>query len=157
MTETSQHPDDFAIAFDRAFARLQVRVDTACSAQPDWPRRVAAGVRAALAFAAADPGGARALTCDAFAAGRAGHARYDRMLSHFAECLLAGRELCPDGERLPQIVEKALVGGLVAVVARRVEAARVRELPALAPEAIQFLLTPYLGSEWAREVAADGV
>ncbi|HXV06332.1 MAG TPA: hypothetical protein VFP23_10560 [Solirubrobacterales bacterium] len=55
MTDIAQHPDAFANAFEAAFARLRVRVETACAAQPEWPEQVAAGVRAALQFAAADP------------------------------------------------------------------------------------------------------
>jgi hypothetical protein len=155
MRETAQHPDEFADAFDRAFARLQIRVETACAAEPEWPRQVAAGVRAALAFAADDPRSARALTSDALAAGRKGYARYDRMLEHFGERLLAGRDICPEGEHLPELIEKAMTGGLATLVGQRLDTGRAAELPALAPEAIQFVLAPYLGTDEARRLAAQ--
>lgn len=153
MKDTAQHPDEFANAFEAAFARLQIRVETACAGESEWPDQVAAGVRAALRFAAADPASARALTSDALAAGKEGYARYDRMLDHFGERLLPGRELHPEGERLPQIVEKAMTGGLATLVAQRLDLGRESELPALAAEAVQFVLTPYLGTEEARRLA----
>jgi hypothetical protein len=154
MKDTAQHPDDFANAFEPAFARLQIRVETACAAEAGWPEQVAAGIRAALRFAAADPASARALTSDALAAGKEGFARYDRMIEHFGERLLPGRALRPEGERLPEIVEKAMVGGIAMLIAQRLTAGREAELPAAAPEAIQFVLTPYLGTDEARRIAA---
>ncbi len=46
-----------------------------------------------------------------------------------------------------------MASGVVMLVARRLYQDREGELPALAPEAIQFVLTPYLGAEEARLVA----
>ena len=75
------------------------------------------------------------------------------MLSHFGERLRPGRALRPGGERLPEIVEKAMTGGLAMLVAQRLDVGREAELPGLAPEAIQFVLTPYLGTEEAKRIA----
>jgi hypothetical protein len=94
------------------------------------------------------------LTSDALAAGKQGYARYDRMLAHFGERLLPGRALRPEGEPLPEIIEKAMTGGLAMLIAQRVDLGREAELPALAGEAIQFVLTPYLGTDEARRIAA---
>lgn len=152
-----QLPDDFASGFEPAFARLQIRIETACAAEGEWSGKVAEAVRAALAFAAAHPALATTLTSDVLANGRAGYACYDRMLTHFGKQLRPGRALRPEGELLPEITEKAMVGGLVALIAQRLDTGREAELPALAVEAIQFVLTPYLGAEEARRVAlADG-
>jgi hypothetical protein len=156
MNDPAAQPDDFASAFDSAFARLQVRIESACVAEAEWPVQVAAGIRAALEFAASDPGTARTLTTDALAGGRAGYERYDRMVSHLSAWLLPGREQRPEGERLPEITEKAMVGGVAMLVAQRVDLGRLAELPALAPEAVQFALTPYLGTDEARRVALGG-
>jgi len=146
-------PAEFGDAFEAAFARLQVRIESACVVEASWPAQVAAGIRAALAFAAAEPAVARMLTTDALAGGRDGFIRYDRMITHLGEWLLPGRALSPDGERLPEITEKAMVGGVAMLVAQRVDLGRHAELPALAPGAIQFALTPYLGTTEARRVA----
>lgn len=154
MKPTTQHPDDFAGAFESAFARLRIRIGAACAAEADWPAQVAAGIRAALDFAAADPAAANLLTNEVLAGGRTGFADYDRMIVHFGEQLLPGRALSPDGGRLPGITERAMAGGLAMLVAQRLDMGRAAELPGLAPEAIQFVLTPYLGAEEARRVAS---
>ncbi len=154
MSERQQLPDDFTDAFQSAFARLQICVETACAPEPDWPGRVAAGIRAALEFAAAHPDDAGVLTNDALAHGRAGFERYDRMLDHFAVALRPGRDELPHGHDLPAVTDKAMVGGLASLIAARLDTAPAL-LPPLAPEAIQFVLTPYLGSDEARRVGKE--
>jgi hypothetical protein len=151
--DPARRPDDFSSAFDSAFAQLQVRIESACVAESEWPEQVNAGIRAALAFATADPVAAKTLTTEALAGGRAGYERYDRMISHLGEWLLPGRALRPEGARLPEITEKAMVGGVAMLVAHRVDLGRQAELPELAAEAVQFALTPYLGTAEARRVA----
>jgi hypothetical protein len=152
----ARRADDFADAFERALARLQVRVETACADERAWSDRVAAGIRAALAYAAADPGAAQVLTNEAMAEGPAGFARYDRMIDHFAEALRPGRAARPEGGELPEITEKTMVGGVAMLIAQRLSFGRQGELEALAPEAVQFVLTPYLGAVEARRVAYGG-
>src|SRR3954468_1611313 len=88
--------DDFSSAFDSAFARLQVRIESACVAKVEWPQQASAGIRAALDFAASDPVAARTLTTEALAGGRVGYERYERMVSHLGEWLLLGRALRPE-------------------------------------------------------------
>jgi hypothetical protein len=153
MEEAAQRQDGFADAFESAFARLRIRVETACASQPDWSSGAADAIRAALEFAASDPAAARALTSDALAAGKPGFAHYERLVSYLCDLLLPGRAERPDAERLPRETERALAGGVAMLVAQRVDLGRHAELPALAPEAIQFVLTPYLGIDEARQVA----
>ncbi len=150
MRETAQPFEEFANAFKAAFARLQIRFEHACLGESDWPGKVAAAIRATLTFAAAHPELAYVLTSGALAQGRAGFARYDRMLDHFAEQLRPGRAERPEGEALPEITEKAMAGGLAMTIAHRVERWRAPELPGITAEAVQFVLTPYLGAERAR-------
>jgi hypothetical protein len=152
----SASSDDFANAFEAAFARLQIRVETACATDIEWQARVGEGIRVALAFATAHPDAARVLTSEAMEDGKEGFGRYDRMIGHFAKGLLPGRTLRPEGEHLPEVTEKLMVGGLAALIAQRVDSGRHAELPALAPEAIQFVLTPYLGTAEAKRVAFQG-
>jgi hypothetical protein len=153
MDDRAQEPDDFANAFEPALARLQIRIETACASEVEWPAQVAAGIRAALAFGAAEPAATQVLTNEAMAGGKAGFARYDRMIEHFAAALRRGRTQRPEGEWLPEITEKTMVGGVAMLIAQRLTFDRYVELPALAPEAIQFVLTPYLGAADARRVA----
>jgi hypothetical protein len=153
MGDRERQPNDFAFAFDSAFAALQVRIESACSRGAEWPEQVAAGIRAAFEWVAAEPAAAQLLTNDALAGGSPGFERYERMISYVAELLAPGRELAAHGERLPEITERAMASGVAMLVAQRLSLGRQGELPAIAGEAIQFVLTPYLGSAEARRVA----
>lgn len=156
MGEIADAKDDFAGSFEASFARFQVRVEEACAEGSDWPSRVAAAIRAALKFAAADPIAANVLTNDALAAGNDGILRHRRLIAYVARGLAPGREQRPHSVSLPSLTEQALAGGLAGIVAERLTRGRAHELPALASEAIQFALTPYVGVEEARRIAASG-
>jgi len=156
MDDVAHGREGFADAFASAFARLRIRIESACAGEPDWPSGTAAGIRAALMFAAADPAAVQILTTDALAAGKAGFEHYGRLISYLCELLTPGRAERPDAERLPPETERALAGGIAMLVAQRVDTGKHDELPALAPEATQFVLTPYLGVDEARRVAGAG-
>ncbi len=153
MGKPEDSPDDFSMTFEAAFARLQVTVLEACAEAPDWPEKVALGVRAGLAFAAADPTAAQALTNEALAHGGEGVARYERLVSYLGERLHPGRDERRGGRELPGITERAMAGGVLTLVSQRIDQGRAGELTELAPEAIQFVLTPYLGASEAKSVA----
>jgi hypothetical protein len=147
--------DDFSRAFEAAFARLQVVVEEAYVSRVAWPAQVAAAIRAGFEFAAADPGAAGLLTNEALAHGRDGIARYNRLIDYAAGLLAPGRDESPEGPLLPEILEYAVASGIATLVAQRVDQGRASELSALVPDAVQFALTPYLGSEAARQIAVE--
>lgn len=155
MEDVARHPDESAATFESAFARLRAGIELACGGQPDWPSGVAGGIHAALEFAATQPEAARALTSEALASGRPGFARYTLLISYLCGLLAPGRLQRPEAERLPKETERALAGGIAMLVAQRLDAGEPADLPALAPEATQFVLTPYLGIDEARRVAAE--
>jgi hypothetical protein len=138
-------PDEFASGFEAAFARLQVALLEGCALEQSWAEKIAAGVRAGLDFAAADTTSARQLTSEALAHGRDGVARHDRLLAYLAERLRQGRAQSVDGERLPEITERAMAGGAVALVAQRIDQGKAEELPALEQQLSlgRFPLRPY--------------
>ncbi len=113
-----------------------------------------AGIRRALDFAAAHPDAAAILTSGAQEQGAYGFAHYDHLLRYFGELLRPGRELAEHGEELPGLLEHALAGGVATLVSHRVDGGRAADLPGIAPEAIQFVLTPYLGADEARRIGA---
>jgi hypothetical protein len=153
MGDRARQPDDFAFAFDSAFAALQVQIESACAATGEWPEQVAGGIRAAFDWVAAEPAAAQLLTNDALAGGSVGFERYERMIAYVAELLRPGRERAEHGERLPVITERAMASGVAMLVAQRLSLGKQAELPAIAAEAVQFVLTPYLGGTEARRVA----
>jgi hypothetical protein len=152
LPESSSN-DDFPRAFEAAFARLQVVVEEAYLSRAEWPDQIAAAIRAGFEFAATDSIAADLLTNQALAHGRDGIARYQRLIGFAAGLLAPGRQLSDDGELLPRVIEQSLAGGIVMLVAQRVDQGLAAELPALAPDAIQFALTPYLGTGRARRIA----
>jgi hypothetical protein len=154
MAEIGHPPDEFSRAYEAAFARLQVRLEEACTGSVDWPAGVAAAIRAGLEFAAAEPVAADTLTNGAMAAGRDGIARRERLLAYVGEGLARGRRQGSEADALPRITERAIAGGIAGLIAERLATGRAAELPALAPEAIQFALTPYLGASEASRIAA---
>lgn len=154
MLESLPQDDDFPRAFEAAFGRLQIVVEEAYVSQLEWPDQVVAAIRAALEFGAADPDAAHLLTNEALAHGSDGIARYQRLLAFGSGLLLPGRRYSDYGDLLPEILEHSIVGGIATLIAQRVDHGRAKELPALAPDAVQFALTPYLGAERACEIAA---
>jgi len=146
---------DFSRSFETAFARLQVVIEDACRAQPEWSQKVTAAIGAGLRFAAADPVAAQTLTNDALAHGVDGIARHERLIAYLRDGLAPGRAERPEGARLPEITEHAMASGVVMLVAQRVDRGKERELPEVSAEVIQFVLTPYLGAEEARRIAAQ--
>jgi hypothetical protein len=155
MEDVQTPREDFASAFEAAFARLQVALLEACRRERDWPARAAAGVAAGMRFAAADPAAAAVLTNAALAGGADGIARHERLVAFLGERLLPGREERPEDERLPDITERAVAGGALMLIAQRIDRGGEGELPALASEVVQFVLTPYLGADEARRVAMN--
>jgi len=153
LDRRAQQPDDFASAFESAFARLQVRLELACAEDAAWPRRVVVAVREGLELAAADPDDASMLTTAALAHGADGLARYERLMAYLAGLLEGGRAESPHGADLPPTTERSIAGGVATIVANRLDRGRAAQLPDLHAELVQFVLTPYMGTEEARRIA----
>ena len=155
MNQRDDKPEAFAEVFERALDHFQAAIAVSGREEDEWPAKVALAVNAGLQFAADNPVSAQILTNEALARGSDGIALYERLTAYLIEMLHPGREQSPEGERLPEITERALASGIVMLVAQRLDQGRSKELPALAGEAIQFILTPYLGAEAARRIGAE--
>lgn len=156
MDGRAERSGDFAGAFEGAFARLQVMLEMVCVNGDPWPERVRVGVRRALAFAAKDPAAAGVLTNAALAQGGDGLERYERLMAYLADLLEPGRAETPYGADLPPTTERSIAGGIATIIANRVDRGRAEELPGLSAEMVQFILTPYIGTEEARRIAMAG-
>jgi AcrR family transcriptional regulator len=123
-----------------------VRAGTASGAS--WEERVAQGIEAALKGAARRPCEAWILVGEPFAAGpRWGYCQ-ELLIDRFGPMLVAGRP--SSGSPRPPCLETAILGGLVTIVSNRLRSDQAAALPALAPELVDFALTPYLGTGKAR-------
>jgi len=125
-----------------------------CEMQADWALKVKVAIGAALDFAAAAPEQAKLLThCpspdfeESFRVG-------SEVRDHLAAMLAVGRSQVSSGLSLPGLTEQMLVGGVQAVIAGRLMHGEALQLPDLAPQLVQIVLNPYLGSEEAARVAS---
>ncbi len=143
----------FLALFDAATERTVYEVEEAYDREEGpWPDKVGAALGALLKLVAANPNVARACMVEALTAGPEAAARHEAALKRFAPLLRPGRELNPRSDRLPETLEDTLAGGVLWVVNQRLLAGEVKEIRALLPEALEFLLRPYVGEdEAARE------
>lgn len=121
----------------------------------DWPRRIAAGLAAFLAYVAREPALARTCMVEAMTAGPAAVQSYEESLQSFVSLFRLGRDVSPHGEELPETLEEALIGGVFWILYQRLLPAEGEPVEELLPELVEFTLTPYLGAAAAREVATS--
>jgi hypothetical protein len=137
-----------------SFVALQGAVSTACSSQAEWEAKVAAGVRAALDFAAAEPAAAHALTIDARRQALDEGDREHEVVAYFARLL---SEVAPPERRFPISTDKGTIEAIAMVVRGRLIAGTTDELPSQAPELVYLALMPYTGlaeaRRWAEPIA----
>jgi AcrR family transcriptional regulator len=120
-----------------------------------WPDKVGAGLGALLQLIAGHPNVARACMVEALTAGDEAAARHEATLKRFAPLLRPGRELNPRGAELPATLEDTLAGGVLWVVSQRLIAGEVDQIRSLLPEALEFLLRPYVGEDVAAQEAGE--
>jgi AcrR family transcriptional regulator len=146
----------FLALLDAAIERTLYVVEEAYDGETGpWPDKVGAGLGALLGQVAAHPNVARACLVEAPAAGPAPAARHEAALKRFVPLLRPGRELNPRQAELPETLEDTLAGGVLWVINQRLIAGEEAELRTLLPEALEFLLRPYVGEDVAaREAGA---
>jgi AcrR family transcriptional regulator len=137
-----------------AFERLEKALRCSCASRQSWPEAVATAVRAALDFAADSPEQAGLLAFAPFAAQPELTARALAAKDHLLVLLRRGRGRHTEAQAPSELVEQALLMGVMQVVGAELAAGRAERLPVLAPELAQVLLTPYLGEGEARRAAS---
>jgi hypothetical protein len=133
--------------FLASFVALQGAVSRACARHDEWQAKVAAGVRAALEFAAADPAGAHALTIDARRQRLEEGDREQEVVGYFASLLA---DVAPAEKRFPISTDEGAVEAIAMVARGHLLAGTAERLPELAPELIYLALMPYTGLSEAR-------
>lgn len=144
----------FLEAQNFAISSALERVVEAAGQSEKWPEQVAAGLAAFLSFVGEEPALVRTCMVDAVAAGAVAAECYEKALQPFISLFKLGRTVSPFGEELPETMEEALVGGIFWIVYQRLTGWAVEDVEQLLPELVEFALTPYLGAEAARELAA---
>jgi AcrR family transcriptional regulator len=132
---------------------LRIATDAAADGQGEWPAKVVAKLKTTLEFLAANPDLVRFSLIAPQRAGEEVAREYRRSMGLAVVYLCEGMPP-PPATRLPSdAVASALVGGMVAVVVRKVEAGDGDGLLQLLPDLAELFLTPYLGRAEAVRVA----
>jgi AcrR family transcriptional regulator len=143
-TVYSLYPNREAIFLDlieRVGAELLALAKAACGGAGVDPReRVGSALRAILARLAEEPAGAHVLLVEAPCTSAESLLRYQTTISGLAALL--GTAM-PETEASSQRLEEIIVGGLAAVLARRVREGRLAEAPALLEDFVGLALAPY--------------
>jgi AcrR family transcriptional regulator len=146
----------FLELFDTVTARARESVATAVAAEADspWPQQVIAALRALFDQILADPLLARATIVEAPTVGPHIIDRYERSMRSLSPLLLEGRRFNSAREELPSTIEDTLAGGVFWSAYQRLIVGEVDRIEVLLPEAVEFVLRPYLGAaeaaHWAR-------
>jgi AcrR family transcriptional regulator len=140
-------------AYDRFLERMNEHIDDACEGVSGWPERVKLAIEAAFDFITELDGVARVFAVDAVRTGAPGIERRRASIDRAAEELKEGRRLYPATAKYPKTMERTLIAGLVLTVASHLLAENAEDLPDLEPEAVELVLTPYIGSQRARRLA----
>jgi AcrR family transcriptional regulator len=151
----SSKEDCFLAASEYGAAEALGRVVAAAAEVDTWPARVNAGLAAFLHYVAAEPALARTCIVEALSAGPAAVECYERSMQSFAQLFRLGRKVSPHGEELPATLEETIVGGLFWIIYQRIVMGEAEQIEELLPELVEFSLTPYLGAEAAKRVAAE--
>jgi len=142
--------------FDLAAERGRAAVrDAFRGSEGPWTERAGQGIRALFEQIAAHPTTARVCLVEALTAGPVLVARYEEVLVSFEPMLRPGRDLNPRGEELPQSLEKTLAGGILWLAYQRLILGEAEKLLELLPEAVEFVLSPYVGEDEAVRAADE--
>ncbi|MBS1676803.1 MAG: TetR/AcrR family transcriptional regulator [Actinobacteria bacterium] len=150
--------DCFVAAYEHAVDRIHATVVEACAADPTaaWSARVQAAVTALLAFLADEPPLATIVLAEGLRAGRGMYDRYQAAVESFVPLLRDGAPDPPDSAPVPPATDEAVVGGIAALLGRRVVAGEAADLTGLTPDVVEFALAPHLGTEAARRITSAG-
>jgi AcrR family transcriptional regulator len=148
----------FLAAYDVAVERIRQRIHDSCVvvAEKSWPLRIRAAIEAVLELFKVERGLASIFLVEGLRAGPGVYDRYQAALEGFVRDLRQGAPPSPAGTEVPEATDEAVVGGVAAMLGRRVFAGGAEELPQLFPEILEFVLAAYLGAEEARRIISAG-
>jgi AcrR family transcriptional regulator len=144
----------FLAAFEALLSHLEALIREATGAVSDWPHQVIAALRAALGFFAAEPGLARVCLIEPVTATPAIAIRFRQAVLDCVPLIARGRAELASGSGLPESTEDSLLGGLISLTSRAILAGESERLPELLPDLVEFMLSPYVGAERAKQLSA---
>jgi AcrR family transcriptional regulator len=140
-------------AYQAAFDRLSREIFRACGSRQSWPEGVVAALDSALDFVVDSPYQARLLTSYALSTDPHIAPCVFAMQDHLAALLRTGRERSRGPLMQLDLIEQALVGATLSIVAGRLMNDELERIPDLKPELAELILTPYMGPGEAKRLA----
>ena len=141
----SSQEECFFDTFGQVADHLEAAMASAGESEAEWPEWVRAQLKAMLETFAANPDLARfALIAPPNAGGEIA-TRYRELLDRLFAILVEGKP--------SRAVADGLLGGIVALVVRKVKAGEGEQLVELAPDLLELFLAPYYGREEAVRLA----
>jgi AcrR family transcriptional regulator len=140
----------FHAGFEQALSDVADRVASACCGETQWRERIRVGLVALLCFFDREPRVGRFLITESLAGGKTTLARRNEAiakLTHFVE------EGANEGKGTlvpPPLTGEGVVGGVLAVIQRRLAEESHPSLVELANPLMSMIVLPYLGSAAAR-------
>jgi AcrR family transcriptional regulator len=136
----------FLEAYDMIVERAFGEVGAAFAAGgPNWPGRIASGMRALIELFAAEPALARLVIVEALAAGGRALERRDTALTRFAAFFEEGRAGLPATLHNPELLTQGVIGGLYEALYRVILEGQTEHLVDLLPDLVYCALVPYIG------------
>jgi AcrR family transcriptional regulator len=150
--------DCFIAAYDAAIERIRGQLAAACEEAEgeEWSQRVRGAIETLLKLFAAEPALASIALVEGLRAGRGVYDRYQVAIESFVELMRRSEPPRVEGGQVPEATDEAIVGGIGAMLGRRVLAGETEQLTDLFPEILEFVLAAYLGAEEARRIVSSG-
>jgi len=135
----------FDAAYEDGVERLAAAVVETAPSERGWANQLSTGLRAGLAFLAANPPLAHLLFVESLAAARPARLEHERSLERLAEALQP-----PSGEGgeegVSEETARMLAGGLASHLSGRILAGEAERLPELHDSLLWYLLAPSLAA-----------
>lgn len=153
----SSKEECYGYAFDLIGDFIVEAMRAAGSGKEPWPQLVQARLATLIEIFAANPDLVQFTVVVPLRGGESIAGRHRLALERILAALAEGRDEA-DQVREPSVgVQHALVGGVMSLIAQRVESGGGKGLPDLLPDLVELFLAPYLGREEAARTARNRI
>ncbi len=143
--------DCFVAAYEQAFSGARATVVEAYEQKTTWREGVRAALGRLLALMDEHPGLTRMCVVHSLAGGERVQLRRERLMAQLVETVDLGRGASPLASELPRIAAEAVVGGIHAIIHRRLVHNDQNRMVDLLGPLMSMIVLPYLGPEVACE------
>jgi AcrR family transcriptional regulator len=148
----------FVAAYEAAIEQIREQVVDSCEAaeEKDWAHQVREALDGLLKLLTEQPALGSIVLVEGLRAGRGIYDRYQAAVESFVALLREKAPPPPKGGKAPEATDEAVVGGIAALLGRRILAGEAEQVNELFPEILEFTLSAYLGAEEARRIVSSG-